>query len=78
MRVKLDYIRLAWTAAKCVYRTMWEGERTHRPGGWKSYKPDYHFYHAAGHLESWKMGNRKEDHIAHALTRLAMILEAEK
>jgi hypothetical protein len=74
-----DYIKLAEIAFNAVLQTMMEGEKKHGADEWKEQTMLEHKMHIAEHF--YKINSDKlEDHIAHAMTRCAMIkyLEAEK
>lgn len=77
--MRLSYIKLAWTAAKCVYKTMIDGEKEHGTDGRKKQSVRDHKYHASEHCDNELGGDASEDHIAHAMTRCTMIkyLEVE-
>jgi len=74
-----DYIKLAQIAYDTVLQTMLEGEKKHGTGGWKNKSLAYHKFHISEHADYALCGDTKEDHIAHAMTRCAMIkyLEVE-
>jgi hypothetical protein len=68
-----DYTTLAQLAYDMVLATMQEGERKHGKDGWKDIYAPEHAIHASSHVEGWYVKDKTEDHIAHALTRCAMI-----
>ncbi len=68
-----DYLTLAQIAYDTVLQTMIEGEKEHGADQWKSKSMTYHKRHASEHADDAYVGDSKEDHIAHALTRCAMI-----
>lgn len=68
-----DYIKLAKIAYDTVLQTMLEGEKEHGVDGWKDKHTGEHFKHADKHLFLYLEGDTSEEHIAHALTRCAMI-----
>jgi len=68
-----DYIKLAKIAYDTVLQTMIEGEKEHGTDGWKDTQTGEHFKHADNHLFLYLKGDSSEDHIAHAMTRCAMI-----
>jgi hypothetical protein len=68
-----DYIDLAKTAFNTVLATMLEGEKQHPGNEWKTVDINTHLAHEAIHCVKYVEGDTSEDHIAHALTRLAMI-----
>ena len=75
-----DYTALAQLAYDMVMATMQEGEKKHGKDGWKEQSIPCHLYHMAIHALHAKYEDTYEDHIAHALTRCAMIrwLENDK
>jgi hypothetical protein len=80
-----DYEKLGEIAKQAVIQTMIEGEKEHGVDEWKSVSIDDHIDHAFDHIEDYgsKMAlgiSTPEDHIAHCMTRCAMIkfLEDEK
>lgn len=75
-----DYIKLAQIAYDTVLRTMREGEKTHPDNDWQDVDKIDHLCHANHHIIDYIANDKSADHIAHALTRCAMIkyLEAEQ
>ncbi|MFA5307754.1 MAG: hypothetical protein WC365_09955 [Candidatus Babeliales bacterium] len=74
MAISPLYIKLAQIAYDAVLQTMQEGEKEHGPDEWKDKSILYHKTHALEHAELAYPGyNNDEDHIAHAMTRCAMI-----
>lgn len=67
------YIKLAKLAYDTVLQTMLEGAKTHPDNDWQSVDIMEHFRHALDHLANWELDENDEDHLAHAITRLAMI-----
>jgi hypothetical protein len=65
-------------ALKSVARTLDAGERDHPHRQWQRTKIRHHVDHAISHLHKWGMGDRSEDHLAHAATRILMALELEQ
>jgi hypothetical protein len=74
------YHKLAQIAYDTVLQTMQEGEQTHPPDEWQEVDIIDHICHASHHENDYIAGDTSEEHIAHALTRCAMIkyLEAEQ
>lgn len=74
-----DYIKLAQIAYGTVLQTMIDGEKEHGADGWKVLSVADHAEHIKAHIGKHRM-DKSEDHIAHALTRCAMIkyLEGNK
>lgn len=68
-----DYIKLAQIAYDTVIQTMQEGEKSHPNDDWQNVDIMEHFRHALDHLANWELDENDEDHLAHAITRLAMI-----
>jgi hypothetical protein len=67
-----DYIKLAEIAFNAVLQTMMDGEKKHGANEWKKQSMLEHKMHIAEHF--YKINSdTSEDHIAHAMTRLAMI-----
>ncbi len=76
------YTKLAQLAYDTVLQTMIEGEKTHPDNpidGWKDANIPTHGLHIVDHIYKHSKGDKTEDHIAHMLTRCAMIkyLEGE-
>ncbi len=67
------YIKLAQIAYDTVLQTMIEGEKEHGANGWKDMPVYEHGLHATVHTIGYGAGDKSEDHIAHAMTRCAMI-----
>ncbi|MFA5307796.1 MAG: hypothetical protein WC365_10165 [Candidatus Babeliales bacterium] len=67
-----DYIKLAQIAYDTVLQTMIEGETTHPANEWQDISTADHAEHIKMHIGKHRR-DKTEDHIAHALTRLAMI-----
>jgi len=55
--------------------TLMAGRRTHRSGTWRVKPIAYHVGRARRHLELLQAGDGSEDHLSHALARLAMAVE---
>jgi hypothetical protein len=74
------YHKLAQIAYDTVLQTMVDGEKTHPNDDWQSVDIMEHFRHAIDHLANWELDENDEDHLAHAITRLAIIkyLEGEE
>jgi hypothetical protein len=73
-----EYVRLALLAYDTVLQTMIEGEKEHNVDGWKNVNIPAHGMHVIDHIYYHSRDDVSEDHIAHALTRLAMIKYLEK
>jgi hypothetical protein len=61
-------------ALDAIERTLAEGEARHR-GAWRRQRVVEHVQHARDHLRAWGRGIPGEDHLGHALTRLAMAVQ---
>ena len=74
------YHKIAQLVYGTVLQTMIEGEKTHPDNDWQNVDIMEHFRHALDHLASWELEENDEDHLAHAITRLAIIkyLEGEE
>jgi len=61
-------------ALLAVGRTMKEGMKyeEERPDNWRGIPPASHLNHALRHVAMWQSGDRSEDHVAHAMTRMLM------
>ena len=68
-----DYEKLGEIAKQTVIQTMIEGEKTHSPDEWKQLDTYQHASHAWQHINDYYIDDKSEDHIAHAMTRCAMI-----
>jgi hypothetical protein len=79
-----EYIKLAQTAYDTVLATMLDGEATHPAQEWQTVSVKDHVQHITDHVDDFRVElvrNRKvgtDDHIGHALTRLAMIKALQK
>jgi hypothetical protein len=67
--VNLDRALCALAATLCA------GRQTHRSGVWRTISADYHIGRARRHLDLLLVRDTSEDHLRHALARLAMALE---
>lgn len=74
------YIELARIAYDTVLHTMLQGEKTHPDNDWQDVSIIDHICHAGHHIDDYITEDTSEDHIAHAITRLAIIkyLEGEE
>ncbi len=61
-------------ALEVVARVMYDGAATHPDNDWVRRSPEYHLSRAEEHLRLWRDGDRQEDHVSHAATRLLMAL----
>jgi hypothetical protein len=57
---------------------MKHGAASHPDNDWVMRSPDYHVGRALEHLQSLQDGDQRQDHIAHAATRLLMALTVRK
>jgi len=62
-------------ALAAVADTLRRGEQTHEPGEWRRRSIRDHLHHASAHIVRYRNGDCREDHLAHAATRLLMALE---
>ncbi len=65
-------------ALTAIETVLAEGERTHAPGAWLENAPENHARRAARHLAQLEAGDRSEDHLTHALCRLALAVEVRE
>jgi hypothetical protein len=74
-----DYEKLGEIAKQTVIQTMFEGEKSHLDGYWKGLNKVEQSRRIEDHARLARCNNIEEDHIAHAMTRCAMIkfLEVE-
>jgi hypothetical protein len=74
-----DYEKLGEIAKQTVIQTMLEGEKKHGTDGWKEQCGLFHLRHIYNHCSKAYDFDTSDDHIAHAMTRCAMIkyLEVE-
>jgi len=72
------YHKLAQIAYDAVLQTMQEGEQTHPDDDWQEVDVYEHASHAWQHINDYYIGDTTEEHIAHALTRCAMIKYLEE
>jgi len=61
-----------------LQQVMEEGERMHPDGDSWGLTPTQHILHAKAHLDAYTRGDKSEDHLAHAFTRLMMAVAIEK
>jgi hypothetical protein len=78
-----DYLKLAQIAYDTVLRTMIEGEKEHQKNEWQEVPVKDHVNHIREHGDDCYIDliyeqKSAEDHIAHAMTRCAMIKFLEK
>jgi len=73
-----EYEKLAKIAYDTVLATMLEGEKQHPGNEWQTVDINTHLAHEAMHCVKYVEGDTSENHIAHALTRLAIIKEMQK
>lgn len=65
------YGEVADAARNTVMAVLFEGDIKGKTG-WEKKSVVCHLYRAANHILLWLIGDRGEDHISHAQTRLAM------
>ena len=61
-------------ALEIVADIMRRGARTHREGEWKEASAEFHVGRAEQHLKLLREGSQRQDHLAHAATRLLLAL----
>jgi hypothetical protein len=61
-------------ALQVVARVMREGAATHPDNDRIGRTPEYHLGRAEEHLRLWRDGDKRQDHMSHAATRLLMAL----
>jgi hypothetical protein len=67
------YHKLAQIAYDTVLQTMVDGEKTHPDDDWQEVDVYQHASRAWLHINDYYIGDTTEEHIAHALTRCAII-----
>ena len=66
------YGEVADGARNTVMETMFEGD-IRGAHGWETKGVLHHLYRAANHIMLYLIGDRSEDHVSHAITRLSMV-----
>jgi hypothetical protein len=61
-------------ALRVIAQVMRDGVATHPDNEWVRRSPDYHVARAVEHLMALQDGDQRQDHVAHAATRLLMAL----
>jgi hypothetical protein len=61
-----------------ITEVMAGGVVTHPDDGWRAVPVEAHLDHAWAHLFLWFMGDKSQDHLAHAFTRLFMAVVVSK
>jgi hypothetical protein len=61
-------------ALEVIAQVMRDGVATHPDNEWLRRSVQYHLGRAEAHLQLLREGDQREDHIAHAATRLLMAL----
>jgi Domain of unknown function (DUF5664) len=64
-------------ALKAVARVLKDGEKTHVDDDWRRHDLLEHIAKVEGHLRDWRFGDRSENHLANACTRLLFALQLE-
>lgn len=54
------------------------GARRYAPNNWRKIPIDDHVNHGLSHLFAYLAGDRQDDHLGHALARMAMAVEIER
>lgn len=73
---ELGFNLLCQYAIREIADVLETGARTHPGQDWSEWSLAENANHAIIHLVQWSMGDRKEDHLANALTRLMMAVHA--
>jgi hypothetical protein len=63
-----------YQALKVIAGVMRDGVETHPDNDWLRRSPEYHLGRAEEHLRALRDGDQRQDHVAHAATRLLMVL----
>ena len=63
-----------YQALKVIAGVMGDGIATHPDNDWLRRSPEYHLGRAEVHLRALRDGDQRQDHVAHAATRLLMAL----
>jgi hypothetical protein len=58
-------------------KIMEHGARRYAPNNWRKIPIDDHVNHALSHLFAYLAGDRQDDHLGHALARMAMAVEMQ-
>ena len=59
-------------ALEIIAELMKHGAASHPDNDWVRRTPEYHIQRAQEHLRLWQEGDQRQNHIAHAATRLLM------
>jgi hypothetical protein len=74
----MDFFRIPPKALKVLASILHTGAAAHQDDSgenWRQIPCRIHMNHALYHMNEWNAGNSDEDHLGHALTRLAMAAE---
>lgn len=66
------------SALRVLADVMAEGLLAHPDDGWRELSTRHHVKAAMAHLSLWWDGDQREDHLAHAFTRLMMAVAVSK
>lgn len=83
MSRKARFDLLPWRALTAVARVLAFGADKYPPAHWRTVSDDDHFAAAMRHLSAWWLrdyddAESGESHLAHALARVAFLLEREE
>jgi len=62
-------------AMRVIEGVLHEGAKKHERDSWRQESINHHCRHACAHIVAHELGDDSEDHLAHAATRLLMLLE---
>lgn len=76
---KIPYrMDLIWpNALLALARIFGEGAKTHGETNYRNLDKNIVYNHLMTHLVQWKSGDQSEEHLAHALCRLVMLMELD-
>lgn len=75
-KIITDHTLLPQWAIQTMARVMTRGAETYSIGNWRRIGSNDHISHALNHINLHQIGDRSQDHLAHAAVRLMMALEA--
>lgn len=65
-------------AVIAIAKVMYEGLSNHEKDGWKKVPKEKHLNNALAHLLFYMAGDRQDDHLEHALCRIAFLVNIKK